>query len=105
VTLPVFAICLGAVLPWDRQAQSGVLGNGEYALALALAGLVLYALAAAGQVDLQWWRIISVLLAVGCLALAVDALKGYDALGGILTATGAVAWLIALRPQPSSRHS
>src|SRR5262249_9889153 len=105
VTLPLFAICLGTVLPWNREAQSGVLSNGKYALAFALAGLVLYALASRRRVDLRWWRVVSALLAVGCLALAVDALRGYGALGAILTAIGAAAWLIALggSAEPTAR--
>src|SRR5262245_38350083 len=80
VTLPLLVICLGAVLPWGGQAQSGALSNGKYALAFALAGCVLYAFAAARKVDLRWWRVISLLLGVGCLAVAVEALRGYGAL-------------------------
>jgi hypothetical protein len=82
-------------------ARSGILSEGKYALALALAGLLIYALAAARRLDLRWWRITSVPLAVGCLALAVHALNGYGALGAIVTAVAAVAWLIASQRRSS----
>src|SRR5262249_31338700 len=49
--LPVLAICVGALLPWGREPRSGILDEGKYALALALAGLLVYALAAARQLD------------------------------------------------------
>jgi hypothetical protein len=94
----MLAVCLGVLLlPWSRAPRSGVLGDGKYALALALVGLLLYALAAAERLDLRWWRVMSVPLAVGCLALAVLALDGYGALGAIVTAVAAVAWLVTAR--------
>jgi hypothetical protein len=93
--LPMLAVCLGVLLlPWGRAPRSGVLGDGKYALVLAFAGLLLCALAAAERLDLRWWRVISVPLAVGCLALAVHALNRYGALGAIVTAVAAVAWLV-----------
>jgi hypothetical protein len=98
----MFAICLGVLLlPWGREPRSGILSEGKYALALALAGLLIYALAAARRLDLRWWRITSVPLAVGCLALAVHDLNGYGALGAIVTAVAAVAWLIASQRRSS----
>jgi len=88
------AICVGVLLlPWGRAPRSGILDEGRYAFALALAGLVIYALVAAGRLDLRWWRIASVPLAVGCLALAVHALNGYGAFGAIVTAVAAAAWV------------
>jgi hypothetical protein len=70
-SLPMFAVCVGALLPWDREPRSGILSEGRYALALALAGLLIYELAAAQHLDLRWWRRASVPLALGCLSLAV----------------------------------
>jgi hypothetical protein len=93
----MFAICVAALLPWGRDPQSGILDEGKYALVLALAGLVVYALAAAQHLDLRWWRLASVPLALGCLALAVIALNGYGALGALVAAAAAVAWLLAAR--------
>jgi hypothetical protein len=91
----MFAICAGVLLlPWSKAPRSGILGDGKYALALALAGLIIYALSAAGRLDFRWWRITSGPLAVGCLVLAILALNGYGALGAIVTAVAAVAWLI-----------
>jgi hypothetical protein len=96
-SLPMFAVCVGALLPWGREPRSGILNEGKYALALALAGLVMYALAAAQHLDLRWWRLASVPLALGCLSLAVIALNGYGALGAIVAALAAVAWLVGAR--------
>jgi hypothetical protein len=96
-SLPMLGVCVGALLPWGRETQSGILDEGKYALALALAGLVVYALAAAQHLDLRWWRLASVPLALGCLSLAVIALNGYGALGAIVAAAAAVAWLVAAR--------
>jgi hypothetical protein len=95
--LPMFAICVGTLLPWGTEPRSGILGEGKYALALALVGLVFYALSAAGHLDPRWWRLASLPLAIGCLLLAVIALKGYGALGAIVAAAAAVAWLLAAR--------
>jgi hypothetical protein len=90
----MFAICMGVLLlPWGRAPRSGILGEGKYALALALTGLLIYTLVASGRLALRWWRITSVPLALGCLALALHALNGYGALGAIVTAVAAVAWL------------
>lgn len=90
----MLAVCVGVLLlPWGRAPRSGILDEGKYALALALAGLLIYALAASGRLDLRWWRIMSVPLAVGCLALAVYALNGYGPLGATVTAVAAIAWL------------
>jgi hypothetical protein len=46
-----------------------------------------------------------VLLAIGCLIVAMDALRGYGALGAIVTAIAAVVWLIALgrSTEPAAR--
>ena len=94
-SLPMFAICVGALLPWGRESRSGILDEGKYAVALALAGLVVFALAAARQLDLRWWRLASVPLALGCLSLAVIALNGYGALGAIVAAVASVVWLVS----------
>jgi hypothetical protein len=96
-SLPMFAICVGALLPWGSEPRSGILDEGKYALALALAGLVVYALSVAEHLDLRWWRLASVPLALGCLSLAVIALNGYGALGAIVAAVAAVAWLVGAR--------
>ena len=96
----MFVIFFGVLLPWSREPRSGLLGDGKYALTCAVAGLLIYALVAAGRVALYWWRIASVPLALACLALSTLALNGYGALGGIVTAAAAVAWLVAAqRPQ------
>jgi hypothetical protein len=95
--LPMVAACFGVLLPWGRDFQSGLLGEGKYALALALVGFLLYALSAAELLALRWWRIVSVPLAIGCLAIAMDALNGYGSAGAIVTAVAAVAWLVASR--------
>jgi hypothetical protein len=88
------AVCIGALLPWDQAARSGVLDNGKYALLLGVIGLALYALAAARHLDVRWWRVASVPLGLGCLALSAEALDGYGASGAIVTAAAAVAWLV-----------
>src|SRR5262245_59875005 len=88
--LPMLALWVGALLPWGRGPRSGVLDEGKYALALALVGLVVYALAAAHHIDLRWWRLASVPLALGCLSLAAIALNGYGALGAIIAAVASV---------------
>jgi hypothetical protein len=77
------------------------MGLGKYALLLAAAGIILYALTTTRRLDLRWWRIISVPLAFGCLALAVAALTGYGALGAIVTAVAAVAWMAVARRAPA----
>lgn len=89
-------VCVGALLPWDRAAQSGILVEGRYALLLGVIGLALYGLAAVQYLDRRWWRFSSVPLAVACLALSAAALDGYGALGAIVTAVAAVAWLVAV---------
>jgi hypothetical protein len=96
-SLPMFAVCVGALLPWGREPRSGILDEGKSALALALAGLVVYALSVSQHLDLRWWRLASVPLALGCISLAVFALNGYGALGAIVAAVAAVAWLVAAR--------
>jgi hypothetical protein len=96
-SLPMFAVCVGALLPWGGEPRSGVLDEGKYALALALAGLVVYASSVARHRDLRWWRLASVPLALGCVSLALNALNGYGALGAIVAALASVAWLIAAR--------
>jgi hypothetical protein len=101
-SLPMFAVCLGALLPWGRAPRSGVVGEGRYAFALALAGLLVYALAATRDLDPRWWRFASVPLALGCLSLAVIALNGYGALGALVAAVASVAWLAAARRRHSS---
>jgi hypothetical protein len=99
---PVLAICVGALLPWSRAPRSGIMGLGKYALLLAAAGIILYALTTTRRLDLRWWPIISVPLAFGCLALAVAALTGYGALGAIVTAVAAVAWMAVARRAPAT---
>jgi hypothetical protein len=74
-TLPMFAVCVGALLPRSREAQSGILDEGKDAFALAVAGLLIYAISAAQHSDLS----------------------GYGALGAIVVALAAVAWLVAAR--------
>lgn len=94
---PMIAVCFGASLPWDQAARSGILGDGKYPFLFGIIGLTLYALAAVGHLDIRWWRVLSVQLALGCLALAAIALDGYGALGAIVTAMAAVAWLVLAR--------
>ncbi|MGI9092446.1 MAG: hypothetical protein ACR2FF_03165 [Mycobacteriales bacterium] len=98
----MLAICIGAILPWSEAPRSGILGLGKYALALAAAGLILYTLATTRRLDPRWWRLASVPLALGCLALAIAALTGYGALGAVVTAVSAVAWIAAPRRPPSA---
>jgi hypothetical protein len=101
----VLTICIGAILPWSKAPRSGILGLGKYALVLAAAGIILYALTTTRRLDLRWWRIISVPLALGCFALAVAALTGYGALGAIVTGVSAVAWIaVSRRPPPAASH-
>jgi len=102
--MPMFAVCVGALLPWSRAPRSGVVGEGKYALALALAGLLVYALAAARHLDLRWWRVASLPLALGCLSLSVIALDGYGALGAVFVAAASVAWLAVARRSGPSRN-
>jgi hypothetical protein len=92
-------VCVGVVLlPWQSAPfRSGVLGDGKYALLLGAIGLALYALAATQRLHIRWWRLASVPLALGCLALALHALNGHGALGAIVTAMSAVAWLMVAR--------
>ncbi|PWU21270.1 MAG: hypothetical protein C5B48_11500 [Candidatus Rokuibacteriota bacterium] len=96
-SLPMIAVCVGALLPWGRAPQSGIVDTGKYALVLALAGLAVYAFAAAHQLDLRWWRLASVPLALGCLWVGLIALNGYGALGPIVAASASVAWLLTAR--------
>jgi hypothetical protein len=92
----MIAVCLGVLfLPWSREARSGILGEGRYALALALVGLVIYAVGSLRHTDLRVWRTMSVPLAIGCLLIALDAVNGYGALGALVTAIAAVAWLMS----------
>jgi hypothetical protein len=94
--LPMIAVCVGVVLlPWSRGPRSGILGEGRYALALALVGLLIYAIESLRHTDLRVWRTMSVPLAIGCLLIAVAALNGYGALGVLVTAIAAVAWLVS----------
>jgi hypothetical protein len=91
-------VCVGGLLlPWHRAFRSGFLSEGKYVLILGLIGLGLYALGAAGRLDFRWWRLVSVPLAIGCLALSVHALNGYAAFGATVTAVSSVAWLVASR--------
>jgi hypothetical protein len=78
-----------------------MVGEGRYAFALALAGLLVYALTAARRLDPRWWQLASVPLALGCLSLAVLALNGYGALGAIVAALASVAWLLTTRRRRS----
>ena len=91
------AVCVGAMLPWDQAARSGVLGAGRYALLLGVIGLALHALAGVRHLDGKWWRVVSVPLALGCLVLAAAALNGHGAFGAIVTAVAAVGWLAVSR--------
>lgn len=91
----MIAVCVGVLfLPWSREPRSGVLGEGRYALALALLGLLIYAIESPRQNKLPVWRTMSVPLAIGCLLIALTALNGYGALGAFVTAIAAVAWLV-----------
>ena len=95
---PMVGVCVGALLlPWHRAFRSGVLSEGKYALILGLLGLGLYALAATRHLEVWWWRLASVPLALGCLAFSVHALNGYAALGAIVTAVSSAAWLVVSR--------
>jgi hypothetical protein len=91
----MIAVCVGVVfLPWTREPRSGILGEGRFALALALVGLVIYAIESLRGSGLRVWRTMSVALAIGCLLIALAALNGYGALGALVTAIAAVAWLV-----------
>lgn len=95
-TLPMIVVCLGVLfLPWSREPRSGILGDGKYALAMAVVGLVIYAVGSVRHTDQRVWRILSVPLAIGCLLIALRALDGYGALGALVTAIAAVAWLVS----------
>ena len=100
---PMLVVCIGALLPWTASGRAGILGEGKYALVLGGAGLTLYALARLRQLAVRWWRAASVPLAFGCLAVSAFALKGYGALGAIVTAMAAVAWLATSRRAASTR--
>jgi hypothetical protein len=92
----MIAVCVGVLLlPWSREPRSGILGEGRYALALALVGLLTYAVGSARQTGLRVWRTMSIPLAIGCLLIALHALNGYGALGALVTAIAAVAWLVS----------
>jgi hypothetical protein len=78
----------------QRRRLAGAVGEGRYALALALLGLLIYAIESLRHADLRLWRTLSVPLAIGCLLVALVALNGYGALGAIVTAIAAVAWLL-----------
>jgi hypothetical protein len=96
----MIAVCVGVLLlPWSREPRSGILGEGRYALALALAlalvGLLTYAVGSARRTDLRVWRTISIPLAIGCLLIALHALNGYGALGALVTAIAALMWLVS----------
>lgn len=95
---PMLTICIAAILPWSKAPRSGILEQGKYTLVLAVAGLILYAFTTMRRLDLRWWRITSVPLALGCLAFAVAALTGYGSLGAIITAVSAVAWIATGTP-------
>ena len=101
--LPMIAVCIGVVfLPWSREPRSGILGEGRYALALALAGLLIYAIGSLRDTDLRVWRTMSVPLAIGCLLIAVAALNGYGAPGPLVTVIAAAAWLMSAARLPDS---
>jgi hypothetical protein len=99
----MLVVCIGALLPWTAAGRSGILGDGKYALVLGAAGLTLYALVRLRRLDARWWRASSVPLAFGCLTVSAVALKGYGALGAIVTAVAAVAWLAISRRAASIR--
>jgi len=89
----MIAVCVGVVLlPWSREPRSGILGEGRYALALALVGLLIYAIESLRHTDLRVWRTMSVPLAIGCLLIALAALNGYGALGALVTAISFAHW-------------
>lgn len=90
-TLPLLALCAGALLPWTAAPQSGLLEGGRYVLLLACIGLLLDAARPPGL-----RRIAMVAPAVSCLALAGAALAGDGALGALLTAAASVVWLVRL---------
>jgi len=56
---------------------------------------LIYAIESLRQTDLRVWRRMSVPLAIGCLLIALAALNGYGALGALVTAIAAVAWLVS----------
>jgi hypothetical protein len=55
---------------------------------------VIYAIESLRGAGLRVWRTMSVPLAIGCLLIALAALNGYGALGALVTAIAAVAWLV-----------
>jgi hypothetical protein len=92
----MIAVCVGVLLlPWSREPRSGILGEGRYALALAVVGLLTYAVGNARHTDLRVWRTMSIPLAIGCLLIALHALNGYAALGALVTAIAALMWLVS----------
>jgi hypothetical protein len=92
----MIAVCVGVLLlPWSREPRSGILGEERYALALALVGLLTYAIGSVRNTDLRVWRAMSVPLAIGCLLIALHALNGYGALGALVTAIAALVWLVS----------
>jgi hypothetical protein len=92
----MIAVCVGVLLlPWSREPRSGILGEGRYALALALVGLLTYAVGSARQTGLRVWRTMSIPLAIGCLLIALQALNGYGALGALVTAIASLVWLVS----------
>jgi len=92
-------VCVGVLLlPWHSAPfRSGVVSEGKYAFLLGVIGLALYALAARRHLDVRWWRLASLPLALGCLALSVHALNRREALGAIVSAVSAIAWLVVSR--------
>jgi hypothetical protein len=99
-------ICVGVLLlPWHSAPfRSGVLSEGKYALLLGVIGLALYVLAATRHLDVRWWQLASLPLALGCLALSAHALNRHPALGAIISAVSAIAWLVVSR-RPGVAHS
>jgi hypothetical protein len=92
----MIAVCIGVIfLPWSREPRSGILSEGRYVLALALLGLLIYAIENLRHTDLRVWRTTSVPLAIGCLLIALAALNGYGAPGALVSAIAAVTWLVS----------
>lgn len=92
---PMVLVCVGGLLPWTEAGRSGLLGDGRYALVLGVIGLMLRASSTTWHPGLLWWRLASLPLALACLGLAASALNGYGALGALVTAAAATAWLVS----------